>query len=132
MNARRIRLTVGSTHTLLKPTTVYVVTELRRVPNLRGTTSTVPVWLGACRDCGAEFEQPRPKPTTRRCGSCRGIPKGEDISPDVSVVAVNQAARTERIEREAREVTHTAVALYNVRAPQFPQPQATKPVFTDR
>lgn len=128
---RRQRLVVGSTHTLLKPVTVYTVVELRRVPNKRGTTSTTPVWRGACRDCGAEFDQPRTgAPTTRRCHACRGIPVQAEISLDVTADAVRRAAREARAELERIDATRdTGAAAVMAHARQS---NPTKPLFTDR
>lgn len=131
MRKRVPRLVVGSTHTLLKPVTVYTVVELRRVPNRRGTTSTTPVWRGACRDCGAEFDYPRViAPSVRTCGQCRGVITGyTEIPPDVSVTQINKVARRERADREAY-APGASVAVQMVHAGH--SVTSTKPLFTDR
>lgn len=138
MRKRVPRLAIGSTHTLLRaPVTVFTVVEMRRVPNKRGTTSTIPVWRGACRKCGCDWDQPRiVAPGFRTCRACRGyldcIQGDAEIPADVSVKRVNQIARDARAEREAASIhdTNGPAAMVVVHARQ--SVTTTKPLFTDR
>lgn len=127
MRKRVPRLAIGSTHTLLKPVTVYTVVELRRVPNRRGTTSTTPVWRGACRDCGGEFDYPRViAPSVRTCGQCRGVITGyTEIPLDTPIDEHGQEeAGTPMLAANA----HRGVQIVHSRQSVTP----TKPLFTDR
>lgn len=132
---RRTKLVVGSTHTLLTPPiTVFTVVELRRVPNKRGTTSTIPVWRGACRKCGDEWDQPRiVAPGFRTCLRCRGYIQGQaEISADVAASVVIHAERVKRWERETGNLlaanAHRGVDIVH----EPVSTSHTKPVFTDR
>lgn len=127
MRKRVPRLVVGSTHTLLKPVTVYTVVELRRAPNKRGTTSTTPVWRGACRDCGGEFMHPCSKaPKTRRCERCRGAIAGyTEISSDIPI---DEHEREEAGTPMLAANAHRGVQIVHSRQ----SVTTTKPLFTDR